>query len=416
MNEQLSRLHGSGEHPPGIPPVLVINTTGPSTIPRWRRSRFWLGMLAGLILAWGGVFLWHREAPVLDTALVHPDRTEITTQVERQVPSQVTLVYENQAGELVRVLADAERYSAFVRMHTANLERGRRQLHKQAQEQLIAGLETVFTDLRQRIPAFADWYYAYGTSYQLLWEALTSAFHHLGEDRMSAAVAADLERLIQQHYEVLVLKPEITDPRLQQVYRTTLDQARQSYLLMLTTMQAEFQVFVTQHTTHLDPDQTPAPELHLDWPSQLYKVRIASDANSTLGALRGITLTTLSAMAGKALGSQVGLAVASRLSLPFVERALLAVTGGATGGVSGSLGGPVGATVGIVVGAGVGLATDWLIQQGIELLSRDAFAAEIQTALDSTQQEWQRKLSPSLSSAVDVWVDDTIQLLPRFKS
>jgi len=143
-------------------------------------------------------------------------------------------------------------------------------------------------------------------------------------------------------------------------------------------------------------------------------VRIASDANSTLGAFRGIALTTLSAMAGKALGSQVGLAVASRLSLPFVERALLAVTGGTTGGVSGSLGGPVGATVGVVVGAGVGLATDWLIQQGIELLSRDAFEAEVQTALESTQQEWRLKLLPSLLSAVDIWIEDTIQLLPRF--
>ena len=359
MNEQSSLLNGTGDHSPGIPPVLVINTTGPLSITRWRRSRFWLGMLAGLILACGSAYLWRSESPALDTALVHPDRTEVIASVERQVPPQVTLVYENQAGELVRVLADAGKYSEFVRIHTANLERGRQQLHAQAREQLAAGLETVFADLRQRIPAFADWYYAYGTSYQLLWEALASAFRHLGEEQMSVAVAADLERLIQQHYELLVLKPEITDPRLQQIYHTTLYNARQSYLLMLTTMQAEFQIFIAQHTTHLEASKLPAPEVRLDWSSQLHKVRIASDANSTLGAFRGITLTTLSAIAGKALGSQVGLAVASRLSLPFVERALLAVTGGTTGVVSGSLGGPVGATVGVVVGAGVGLAADW---------------------------------------------------------
>lgn len=416
MNEQSFPLNASDEQRPGVSPVLIINAAAPSSVPRRRRSRFWLGVLAGLILACSGAYLWRGEPLVLDTALVHPDRTEVTVPVKRQVPSQVTLVYENQAGELVRVLVDAGKYSEFVRIHTANLEQGRQQLREQAQAQLAAGLETVFADLRERIPAFADWYYAYGTSYQLLWEALTSAFHHLGDEQMSAAVAADLERLIQQHYELLVLKPEITDPRLQQVYHTTLDNARQSYLLMLATMQAEFQVFVAQHTTHLDPAQTPAPELRLDWSSQLHKVRIASDANSTLGAFRGITLTALSAMAGKALGSQVGLAIASRLSLPFVERALLAVTGGTTGGVSGSLGGPIGATVGVVVGAGVGLATDWLIQQGVELLSRDAFEAEVQIALASTQQEWQRKLSPSLLNVVDVWVDDTIQLLPQFKS
>ena len=47
-----------------------------------------------------------------------------------------------------------------------------------------------------------------------------------------------------------------------------------------------------------------------------------------LGCVPGITLTTLGAAAGKVLGSQVGAAIAARLSLPFVERALLLVTGG----------------------------------------------------------------------------------------
>ncbi|MCB1778052.1 MAG: hypothetical protein KDI50_11515, partial [Candidatus Competibacteraceae bacterium] len=251
MNEQPSLLNEPGEQHPGVSPVLIINAAAPSSVPRGRRSRFGLGMLAGLILACSAAYLWHGESPVLDTARVHLDRTEVTAPAKRQVPPQVTLVYENQVGELVRVLADAGKYSEFVRIHTANLERGRQQLHEQAQAQLAAGLETIFADLRQRIPTLADWYYAYGTSYQLLWEALNSAFHHLGEEQMSAAVAADLERLIQQHYELLVLKPESTDPRLQKVYHTALDNARQSYLLMLTAMRAEFQVFVAQHTTHL---------------------------------------------------------------------------------------------------------------------------------------------------------------------
>ena len=62
-----------------------------------------------------------------------------------------------------------------------------------------------------------------------------------------------------------------------------------------------------------------------------------------------------------------------------------------------------------------GLAMDWLIQEGIELLARDSFETEIQAALASTQQEWQGKLLPPLLGAVDAWMDDTIQLLPRFE-
>ncbi len=402
-----------GEHRESTQPPVIINIAPPAP-PVWRRSRFWLGLLLGLVLAWGGPYLWH-QAPALDTAPVHADQTQVVAPVERQVPTKVALAYQNQNGELVRVLADAEQYSAFVREHAASLERSRQQLRQQAQAHFEAGMEAIFQDLRQRVPAFADWYYGYGTNYQLLWEALTSTVRHLGDGDVKERVVADLERLLQQHYELLVLKPEITDPRLQQLYRDTLEQARQSYLRELATMQADFQVFVARHTTHLDSSQSPTAELRLDWPAQLHKVRIASDANSTLGAFRGITLTTLGAVAGKVLGGQVGAAIAARLSLPFVERALLLVTGGTAGGASGSLGGPLGAAAGVVIGAGAGLAMDWLIQEGIELLARDSFETEIQAALASTQQEWQGKLLPPLLGAVDAWMDDTIQLLPRFE-
>ncbi len=413
MNELTAMPVAVGERRESTLPPIIINTTQ-APPPVWRRSRFWLGLLLGLALAWGGSHLWRQASP-LDTAPVHPDRTQVVAPVERQVPAKVALAYQNQNGELVRVLADAGQYSAFVRDHAASLEQSRQQLRQQAQTRFEAGMDATFQDLRQRVPLFADWYYSYGTNYQLLWEALTSAVRHLGDGDVKERVVADLERVLQQHYELLVLKPEITDPRLQQLYRDTLEQARQSYLRVLATMQADFQVFVARHTTHLDLGQQPATELRLDWPAQLHKVRIASDANSTLGAFRGITLTTLGAAAGKVLGSQVGAVIAARLSLPFVERALLLVTGGAAGGTSGSLGGPLGAAAGVVIGAGAGLAVDWLIQEGIELLARDSFEAEIQTALASTQQEWRGKLLPPLLGAVDAWVDDTIQLLPQFK-
>ena len=395
-------------------PPIIINTMPPTRPARRRRSRFWLGLLLGLVLAWVGPSLW-RQAPPLDTAPVHHDRTEVVAPVEHQVPAQVAIAYQNQNGELVRVLADAEQYSAFTREHAARLEQSRAQLHQQVQARFKTGLDEIFQDLHQRVPLFADWYYSYGTNYQLLWEALSSAVRHIGDGDVKERVAADLERVLQQHYELLVLKPEITDPRLQQLYRDTLEQARQSYLEVLATMQADFQVFVARHTTHLKSGQLPATELRLDWPAQLHKVRIASDANSTLGAFRGITLTTLGAVAGKALGAEIGVAIATQLSLPFVEQALILVSGGTAGGTSGSLGGPLGAAAGVVVGAGAGLAVDWLIQEGIEQLERGNFEAEIHTALTSTQGEWQEKLLPPLLDTVDVWVDDTIQLLPRFE-
>lgn len=392
--------------------VPVITPCTLSLQSQRRKSRFGWGLFFGLLLTWGVPNLWHHEHPV-DTAPVHFDQTVVKIS-ERQVPQKVTLIYQNQNGQWVRILADAERYSEFVRTHAANLETQRQQLREQVKTQFEAGMNTIFQDIQGRIPSLADWYFSYGTSYQLLWEAITSVVSNLGAENIKKAVAADIENLIQRQYEYRVLKPELTDPKVQQLYQQTLEQTHQSYLKVLGRMGAEFQVFVSKHTPYLEPSPQSVPELHLDWISQIHKLRIASDAASSLGVFRGITLTTLGAITGKALGSQVGAVIAARLALPFVERALLTVTGGTTGAGSGSLGGPIGATVGVVVGATVALAVDWAVQQGVEMLSRTQFEKDVQEVVNSTNKQWQNKLLPSLLQSVDVKFEDTLQLLSKF--
>lgn len=369
----------------------------------------------GLFILWW-LLTNQTHSPQLDLSPVHNDQTEVQLPIHRQVENTIPMVYSNQDGELKRVLADKTAYSNFVKIHTDNLEQARKRLQIQAKQQLAQQLNIVFQPVEQRIDRFADWYFAYGTSYTLLWEMLTSATVHLnGEHNLKDAVAQDLDNLLQQQYQTIVLKPEITDPQLQRAYKQSLDNAHQGYLNIISVMQAEFQLFVAEHTTHIDGFNHNEAVLKLDWHSQFNKVDMADYAKGSLGAVRGITLATLAGIAGKSLGRETGKILFPKLIAPLVSRTATVSTSGVTGGGLGTLGGPVGSVAGAGIGIGAGITVDWLINEGIEIVNRDTFITDAQTALQTTQTEWKSVLSQSLQQVIDVWFTDTLQLLAQYE-
>ena len=111
---------------------------------------------------------------------------------------------------------------------------------------------------------------------------------------------------------------------------------------------------------------------------------------------------------GKALSGALTKGLFSKLASPFVSKVLTI----AAGALSGSLGGPVGAAVGGTLGVGV----DVLVNEGVELVQRDQFEAEIQLTIEAIRDEWQRMMVLSVEGAIYVWISDTINLLPVFDS
>ncbi|MEM1010038.1 MAG: hypothetical protein AAGJ35_13660, partial [Myxococcota bacterium] len=146
--------------------------------PRIPRQRLhfsqWVWLVIGIVLLFWLVLnvlspcVVTTASSVTPVLPVHMDQTVVETTVSRQIEETIPLVYADQDGELKRVLADAEAYSAFVRVHTENLDQAKLRLQQQATAQLSKGLETVFQSMQDRIDRFADWYFAYGTGYQLL--------------------------------------------------------------------------------------------------------------------------------------------------------------------------------------------------------------------------------------------------------
>jgi hypothetical protein len=355
---------------------------------------------------------------------VHPDTSVIKTGIRSQVRPTIALVYKDKQGKKVKVIADAQEYSAFVNQQVASLDNSRAKLSAKMETQLHNTLTDVFDEVRGRTDRFADWYFAYTTTYKILWQATTSATKHLLSTEaisLSDAVSYDVEKYLHKHYENIVLRPEITDPQLKAAYQSVLKEAHDYYLDVLSTMQKDFQVFVSRYTTHLEVPATENTELVLDWESQFNKMNIAEYEKGPQGAALGAALAAGGAASGKAVAGAASKGVASKaiagaatksvfakLSAPFVSKAVLVGAGGAVG----SLAGPFGTIIGAVGGLGV----DFAINEGVELTQRETFVTDVQEALQNTQNEWKKRMHSSLQDAINIWIDDTIQLLPRYKT
>jgi hypothetical protein len=390
-------------------------------------SFFWMIIFVGLIFF---VLMFGRQwydslINRLDAQkAVHPDASIIKTGIRSQVRPTVTLVYKTQNGKKVRVIADAQEYSTFINQQVTTLESSRNQLLAKTEQQLHNKLGKIFDEMQGRVERFADWYFAYPTTYKILWEATTSATRHVLSTEatsVSDAVSYDVEKYLHKHYENIVLRPEITDPQLQEGYQSGLQTAHGYYVDVLSKMHADFQAFVSKYTDHLDAPVAENTVLTLDWESQFNKVNMAEYEKGPKGAAVGATLAAGGAVVGKTLAGAVGKGVAgkaitgaasktifAKLSAPFVSKAVLAGAGGAAG----ALGGPVGIAVGAIGGLGI----DYLINEGVELTQRETFTTDVSEALATTQQEWEKQMLKSLREAVNIWMDDTIQLLPRYES
>lgn len=416
-------------------PQIGIRRAGPSLGARMaglgrRRSSRGVG-LYGRLVWFAGLFLtlWMLSffgSSVLNAwlarldhrQLAHPDRSVADSAVRSQVKPRVALVYRTQDGRRLRVLAHQEDFSRFVSSSMARLEAARTSLQGEVPRVLEAALRPTFTELDTRVEDFADWYFAWSTSYRLMGRAASAAATNAlrpGAMDLSDAVDYELSRYMQRQYGEIVLQPERTDTRLQQQFVSALERLHRHYLDVMADLDADFLVFVTENTTHLD-ESLPVEEatLTVDWNSHLHKLSVAGYERGGLEAARGAGLVVAGGMLGRTLGAATirrvsvtaARGLAPRLAAPYLGRATAAAAGAGVG----VLGGPVG----IVVGGAAGLGIDYLINEGVELTQRDDFEADVRDGLAVTQGQVQSVMEKELQQSVQVWFDDSIQLLAAY--
>jgi len=55
-----------------------------------------------------------------------------------------------------------------------------------------------------------------------------------------------------------------------------------------------------------------------------------------------------------------------------------------------------------------------VINKGVALMQRDEFIDNTNTALQSSRTIWEKALQESMVQTIQIWFDDSIQLLPRY--
>lgn len=357
---------------------------------------------------------------------VHRDVSKIDSGVIQQVKPKVILVYRQKNGQLERVLADEEAVSEFSRESINLLEMEKLEIRNSIRKKVHDSTDATFAKMREQIIPYADWYFAWSTTYKILGEAIASATNHAMKPEavsLKEAVTADVEKYLRNYFEKIVLRPEISDSELKMSFKSSLQDTHKGFLLSMSKLDQRFQKFAAKQTNLLEPVDTNKARVELDWDSQFDKKTTAGHEKGAGGVLVGSGLVTGGAVFGKTLASAAGKAsvgkfmsgaalkgLTAKLATPFVTKAVSLTAATATGAAAGTVAGPVGTAIGAV--AGVGL--DYSVSKGVELVERDSFIADTSVAVNAIQREWENGMTMSLEEAVDHWFDDLINLLSGY--
>lgn len=398
--------------------------------PRHFKKTF-IYFLAAFLSIWLLMFVGHSFIDsILDriehNKIVHPDKTTMSSGVTSEVNDKITLIYKNEKGELKRVVADRDILSPFADKYFKILEEERIKIRSKVLDSIKKDNDESFEPIYSRIDDYADWYFAYTTTYKILGKAISSATSHaLEPSAMSLLdeVSLDVEKYLEEHYEKIVLKPEISDPILQENFHRNLNFAHEQFLTVMADLNTDFQKYVAENTSHLENVDESQIEIKIDWASQFHKVSMAGYEKGVGGSVVGVGLAAGGAFAGKAIGAAIGKGVASevvassagkamiaKLSEPFIAKAISLAGSTAAGATTGTVAGPAGT----IIGAGIGFLVDYAINEGVELVKRDTFVRDARLAVESFENELNENEATSLQKAVDTWFDDSINLLKKF--
>lgn len=274
---------------------------------------------------------------------------------------------------------------------------------------------TVFSDGEERIGGYANWYYEWGRSWDLLWQGVSSTVTRLGEVRVETlreAVQRDITDYFMQHFTAQVLRPEFRDPLLQQGIRRALTSAHERYVAAVRAQHLELQLFLARQTTHLDPAAgTNGLRIAFDWDAQRWKAPIYLMEDRAFDGVQSL----LTAGAGGTLaGAALGPVIEEMLAAVFAEMAAETAVGvtteleaGAAGAAAGSWFPGVGTAIGAAGGLLAAVGLDYAWNKGREWVGREEFETQNRTALAAVRTAWEGKVIGALGGAVDVWFADT---------
>jgi len=348
---------------------------------------------------------------------VHDDDSQVGLKVESRAPRRIAMLEVDVGGRKRRVAVDSSDLSAFVSEHLDRLEAQRLASLTRVDEALERAVSPVFDDMEQRIQRYADWYFAWLTTYRIMGVALQSAAAYLAKPvsalSLRESVELEVRKYLADHYNRLVLRPEINDARLRSAFDQVVERAHGDFLRAMARVDRGFQAFALRHDQPLA--KPPESTMRLDWATQFNKLgRLTAYEKGDMGAAAGALVVGSGALVGAKIGAQAlaagGKGLMAKLASPFVAKGASAAAAAGAGGAAGVIGGPLGA----LLGAGMGLGVDAAVNEGVELVQRDDFIADTRDALHAMREDWLTRMRRALHHAIDTWYDDGEQLLAAY--
>jgi hypothetical protein len=373
-----------------------------------------LGVLA---IAFGAAWLvpgliGSASQSILHGAAVHLDRSFVRTGVVANFGTPTKLVYRDRNGVRHLILADEIGVHRFINDTLVYLETRRSAIKSNTDRQVDAFIENAFSDGRECISRYADWYFAWGRSWSLLKEGIVGAAKGMGPNNVQGFTEAsrnEVESYLVRNFQRLVLKPELRTPAIEYGVAKILAEAHVQYLDTLTELDERLQVYLRTHTHHLEIiDDRDRATVSLDWDAQKWKApRYSVDDEAFRAAYRGASIIGVTGLIAKTAGTaveramaQAFTAAASRIVTSLYPQLLGFAAGSAVEPGAGSL-------AGWLIGAGGALVIDYAFNWQTERLGRAEFEAASVGALSATKAEYSRAMQRDLAHAVDIWLDDT---------
>ena len=167
-----------------------------------------------------------------ETALVE------TPVVRKVADGEVELVLRQVDGNLVRVIAAKDAADELINGALIALDKARRSAKDGARLQLDRLFERAFAGRKDDLDAYADWFFGWGQSWRLLYEAVVGALQEtarlaFSQTQVSDAARHSVEDYLLRHYQEFVLKPALRDPMIVAGVGQTFKEANRDYLAAL---------------------------------------------------------------------------------------------------------------------------------------------------------------------------------------
>ena len=266
-----------------------------------------LVLSAYALLSLGTTFYRSYQRHLDHTAPIHADESvlDVILGTSNLPADPVDLVVKDVDGTLHKMVVSKSEADKFVNGTILMLDDERARIKKAAHEDLDRAFAQAFQDREQAISNYADWFFEWKRSYVVLKELLTSAitrFFEAGKyELLTEAIEADVKDYFLRNYKEQVLKPELRDQTIGQGVEQAARHAHDSYRRVIANGDMRLQLFIAQHTSHLEdiPAAAPMTNVKLDWDAQKWKAPVYLMEDRAFDGIAGLG----AAAAGGAVGA-----------------------------------------------------------------------------------------------------------------